>query len=319
MIKVTNIRCFALAILVTALPCVAHAYSGAGGECGNTALESAAVDGRPADLEKAIDTAVVSLEKVVSQWGDGVAKIYPGTSEVWRNREVKNASTAKKREIFAQWWECRNIKLLDLAVAGRNMPNVEYLLALGVDPNARSNDGSTVLMRCPQRWQGNGSIFTYYAPPNRPDRAEAEKVQAIYSRLIRQGASMSRQDNSRDLSALHLCNDMEAIEAFIKNGADFAVGIDRNVDPASIQFENSKNQRVIDFRIKSLFSQVPWERQPYISILERLVPLVNERRILAKTERDIAKSCKAPQNAETCVRLATMITPKDTAIFNGTR
>ena len=55
----------ALILVAGLLPLLAQAYSGAGGECGNSALEAAALRGTPLELEQALDKGVQDIEKVV--------------------------------------------------------------------------------------------------------------------------------------------------------------------------------------------------------------------------------------------------------------
>ena len=155
----------ALILVAGLLPLLAQAYSGAGGECGNSALEAAALRGTPLELEQALDKGVVD------QWSGDIARLYPDTSRVWLNREVRRSGREAKRQTFARWWSgCRGIRLLDAAVAGQNLANVRYLLALGVDPNAPDAQGTTLLMRCPHLEPGNPQIFTHSAPRSRsPD------------------------------------------------------------------------------------------------------------------------------------------------------
>ena len=83
---------------------LAQAYSGAGGECGNSALEAAALRGTPLELEQALDKGVQDIEKVVDQWSGDIARLYPDTSRVWLNREVRRSGREAKRQTFARWW-----------------------------------------------------------------------------------------------------------------------------------------------------------------------------------------------------------------------
>ncbi len=168
----------ALILVAGLLPLLAQAYSGAGGECGNSALEAAALRGTPLELEQALDKGVQNIEKVVDQWSGDIARLYPDTSRVWLNREVRRSGREAKRQTFARWWSgCRGIRLLDAAVAGQNLANVRYLLALGVDPNAPDAQGTTLLMRCPHLEPGNPQIFTHSAPRSRsPDALGARQA-----------------------------------------------------------------------------------------------------------------------------------------------
>ncbi len=307
-----KILVFALATFLA--PHICYAPGGSGGAaCGNSALERVAMYGTPEELESAIDQRVVELEKIVAGWDKVLARHpnYYETSRVWLDEKVKSASREEKRKIFAKWWTgCSEIKLLDAAVSAVNAQNVEFLLSLGVDPNAPSYRGRTLIMRCPTAREG--SVVTHGAPPERT-REQQERVLAVYSFLLNHGMSISQQDRD-GLNALHLCNDPAIIRLLIKAGADVSIGIDRMRDPSTIR-DYPVTLRVVDYRARRIAEGFNWESDALFAIIEQFIPLVNDRRVTAETERLISRRCENPHNAPICARLGKLISARDVDIF----
>lgn len=295
------------------LPHICFAYSGAGAECGNSALENAARKGTPEGLTVAIDQGVLLLEKVVAGWSKEWAW-HPNnqnTSRVWLDKNVKRASRDEKRRIFAQWWTgCREIKLLDAAVSTANKENVEFLLSLGADPNSPSYRGRTLLMRCP--YEQDGRVIPDGVPPARTQEQQ-ERVLAIYSLLLKHGASTSQQD-SDGLNALHLCNDPAIIKLFINAGSDVSIGVDLGRDPSTIH-DHPTTRRVVDYRARKIAKGLIWEADAQFEIIEQILPLINDRRVTAETERLISWGCEDSVRTSICSRLAGLISARDSKIF----
>lgn len=308
------LKVFAFATVL--VPRLCFAYSGAGGECGSGALETAAKYGTPEELAFAIDQRVNSLEKVVASWDKELAKHpnYQDTSRVWLDGKVKRAPLEEKRKIFAQWWTgCREIKLLDVAVSTANAKNIEFLLSLGADPNAPSYRGRTLLMRCPYAQDSkDGSVIPHGVPPARTQEQQ-ERVLAVYSFLLNHGASISQQDRD-GLNALHLCKDPAIIKLLIKAGANVLIGIDRKLDPSTIR-DYPVTQRVVDYRARQIVDNLSWEVDAQFAIIEQFLPLVNDRRVTAETERLISWRCEEPRKASICSRLGGLISARDANIF----
>lgn len=307
----TNLK--ALIFTTFFAPYLCFAYSGAGAECGNSALEKAAKDGTPEDLTIAIDKQVLLLEKVVAGW-DKKWAWHPNnqnTSRVWLDNNVRIASREEKRKIFAQWWTgCREIKLLDAAVSTANSKNVAFLLSLGADPNSPSYQGRTLLMRCP--YEQDGRVISDGVPPARTQE-QKERVVAIYSLLLNHGASMSQQDRD-GLNALHLCNDPVIIKLFINAGANVMIGIDPGRDPSTIH-DYPVTRRVVDYRARKIAKGLIWEADAQFEIIEQFLPLVNDRRVTSETERLISWGCEDSGKASICSRLAGLISARDFKIF----
>ncbi len=292
----------ALILVAGLLPLLAQAYSGAGGECGNSALEAAALRGTPLELEQALDKGVQNIEKVVDQWSGDIARLYPDTSRVWLNREVRRSGREAKRQTFARWWSgCRGIRLLDAAVAGQNLANVRYLLALGVDPNAPDAQGTTLLMRCPHLEPGNPQIFTHSAPRSRSPDA-LDKALAIHALLLDHGASIA-QRNQHGLTALHLCNDPAVVELFIRRSPDASHVINHQTEP------DWKAPRLLDYRARQIIDGSPWDQEAHFAILEKILPRLAEPRLTPETPRSIEPSCRAPARQAACSRLERLLTP----------
>ncbi|WP_298600256.1 ankyrin repeat domain-containing protein [Zoogloea sp.] len=290
----------ALIVAAGLLPLLAQAYSGAGGECGNSALEAAALRGTPPELEQALDNGVRNIEKVVDQWSGDIARLYPDTAGVWRNREVRRSSREAKRQTFARWWSgCRGIRLLDVAVAGQNLANVRYLLALGVDPDAPDAQGNTLLMRCPHLEPGNPMIFTHSAPRSRSPDA-LEKAVAIHGLLLGHGASIARR-NQHGLTALHLCNDPALVELFIRQGADASSVINHKAEP------DWKAPRLLDYRVRQIIDGSPWDQEAHFAILDKILPQLTDRRLTPETARALELSCRTPGKQAACRRLARLL------------
>lgn len=296
-------------------PLLAHAYSGAAGaECGNTKLEITALKGTPSALEAAIDDSVTTLESVVSRWSSGIAKLYPDTSRVWLDPDVKTSSREAKRKTFVRWWTgCQGIKILDAAVAGANVENVKRLLLLGADPNNPSVSwgGGALLMRCPVARDNSVSVNS--TPPARTPE-EVEAVVGVYAVLLRAGADPQQQDRE-GLTPLHLCKDPVVVNLFIKAGADVSIGIQPGADLATL-YDYPITKRILDHRVRQIAKLGPtWEREAQFAIIEMIAPLLKDTRVTKETERLVSWGCKDPRNAETCIRLGALITVTDKEIL----
>lgn len=300
------------AVVATLAPLAAHAFSGAGGECGEGPLQAAALRGTPADLERALDTSVSAIEKVVDGWSRGIAGLYPGTAEVWLDRKVRRSSREDRRKTFARWWTgCQGAKLLDFAVAGQNMPNVSYLLALGVDPDAVSPQDDTLLMRCPYATPGSSLLHLRSEPPER-SRDETAKVLATYTLLIRSGASLDKY-NRDGAGPLHRCNDPAIVDLYIRLGANVAVGLDDGTNPARLH--DDPTRRVVDYRVRQIIHGSTWAQAHHLAILERVLPLVSEHHVTARTENILAYGCRDASRQAACARLAKLLKVEDPRVF----
>ena len=301
-----------LSAVLCLLPPIAHAYSGAGGECADGALESAALRGTPAQLDAAIDARVAAVRQRVDGWSSGVARLYPDTSAVWLNRDVRRSPPAAQRQTFVGWWRgCQGITLLDAAIAGQNLPTVRHLLALGSHPNTPSPgyEGSTPLMRCAHLNPGSALISTYAAAPAR-DRDSQETTAALYTLLLAGGGSVA-QRTTRGLTALHLCDDPFVIDLLVRQAPGADALINARTEP------DWKAPRLLDYRIRKLLDGGRPGRDAQQAILETILPRIADRQVGGETERAIGRACREPDQAAVCAWLASRVTVTDRTVFQG--
>ncbi len=231
-------RCFVFAVLVL-MPCLAYAIGdSAGGGCTSADLKRpllvAAMVGSPSELEseitKSIERYIVSSrrDRYIAPW-----------EKVPENEPLPRA-LALDSVVIKAWvnlLQSCDETLLDFAAAAGNIENVKFLLAVGADPSGRTSgianfvkkigiklvgsdfvgNGSTIFMRCLSMTSDWQRIEKYYDTNRSLD--EYKKTLNVYSLLLKNGADLNLKDNYEN-TALHICEDPEAIRFFLDNGAN---------------------------------------------------------------------------------------------------
>lgn len=300
---------------------LAHAQGGSGsGGCGNGQIEISAIHGTPQELDTEIDKSIAYTTKFAKENPNLLSHPNYAHTAIWIKPEIVSLSAKEKRSIFINWWSgCQEVRLLELAAAGGNQTNAQYLLDRGADPNIVSVTWkSTIFMRCANLASDRKSLSVNGVPYQTRTTIEAERKIAVYSQLLEKGGDLNRL-NSEDLSALHLCKDPEAIAFFLRNGAD----PNRPVEPNA--FERAKKRGfmstpVLDFRIKRILEDYYWERDANFSILQKLLPMIQNKILEQQTLSNICRECGVARKAETCQRLSKILVlpnQDSTRLFRG--
>lgn len=309
-------------IVLILLSNFAHAIGDSAGGCGRggTPLEIAAIEGTPQELDTEIDRRIAHATDFAKTNPKLLSHPIFGVAAIWVKPEVVSLPAKDKRSIFINWWSgCEEVRLLELAAAGGNQTNAQYLLDSGADPNIVSwTWKSTIFMRCANLASDQKSLSVNGVPYPTRTTIEAERKIAVYSQLLAKGGDLNRL-NAEGLSALHLCKDPEAIAFFLRNGAD----PNRPVEPDA--FERAKKRGfmstpVLDFRIKRILEDYDWERDANFSILQKLLPMIQNKILEQQTLRNICRECGVARKAGTCQRLSKILdlpNQDSTHLFRG--
>lgn len=296
--------------------------SGSGG-CGNGQLEVSAIHGTPQELDTEMDKIIAYATKFAKENPNLLSHPNYARAAIWIKPETVSLSAKEKRAIFMNWWSgCQGIRLLELAAAGGNQRNAQHLLDGGADPNIVDSKGpyaeNTIFMRCANLASDHKSLSVNGVPYPTRTMIEAEQKIAVYSQLLAKGGDLNRL-NQQGLSALHLCKDPEAVAFFLRNGAN----PNRPVEQSSIERAKKGgflSTPVLDFRINRILEDYYWERDANFSILQKLLPVIQNKNLEQPTRRRICRECRVAKKVETCQRLAkTIELPKQnlTPLFNG--
>ncbi|MBK6907720.1 MAG: hypothetical protein IPH08_11825 [Rhodocyclaceae bacterium] len=125
-------------------PAIASNGAGGGAECGSPTIEKEAANGTPDSLKAALSKA---LENTMT-WMQKNRVWVKGTDfEFWDIQSVKNSTNEERIGMYAKWLKgCNGNALLSAAVVTGNKENVDYLLSVGISPNAGTDEG--IFMKC---------------------------------------------------------------------------------------------------------------------------------------------------------------------------
>lgn len=224
-----------LSIAVVIISSSSHAYSGAGGECGNKDFERAATLGSAEELLKRIDDYI---ERVRTTAEKENTKSFLGLKLKSRQPLVTD-QTELRKIVVNSWRGCEGL-LLDYAVVAGNLRAIDLLIKLGADPNGRqksdpslqvavgwdpkqigfipSNGTETIFMRC-RYINESGDGITVFKNSNRTDEQRGRAL-AGYRHLIQYGVDLTLVDDHYGKSALESCRDIDVIRLILENGAD---------------------------------------------------------------------------------------------------
>ena len=158
-------------------PAIASNGAGGGAECGSPTIEKEAANGTPDSLKAALSKA---LENTMT-WMQKNRVWVKGTDfEFWDIQSVKNSTNEERIGMYAKWLKgCNGNALLSAAVVTGNKENVDYLLSVGISPNAGTDEG--IFMKCPSSGGANsGDNRSASGAPSRASCAPA-KASGLHS------------------------------------------------------------------------------------------------------------------------------------------
>jgi hypothetical protein len=192
-------------------------------------------------------------------------------------------------------------RLIDIAVAAGNVPNVMYLLSRGADPNgvvgqpSRANYPKTVFSRCLKLNQLAFDARLVKAPAEIPTHL----ILAAYDVLLRSGGRLDIYDR-RGFGPLHFCGDSTLVEYFLKRGADVNA--------------NNPLETHVSRILQSDYSS---NRDESLEIARMLASKAASRRVSRGTEYFVCVACSGVKLANECRAFSEFVEVSDTRIFTS--
>ncbi|MCX9156757.1 hypothetical protein OPU71_11535 [Niveibacterium sp. 24ML] len=303
------------------------AYSGAGSECGNFALERAAIDGKPSELEAEID-------KVIDRWRQHVIARHQNRNMLskllkksFKPPEAAPRSILRTKFINA-WSGCYEVMLLDLATSAGNISNARYLLTNGADPNgsrremddflnaigadpsdpffSRTSAGTTTLfMRCLYLSSDRKGLTNFFNEERTP--TDVERTRAVYKLLVENGANVNAGWGREN--GLQACNDPETIRFLLENGAN------PNIWKTETNIYGAGSAPLNIHVYRALTGGILPRPHESLQIIEMIAERSSSKRVNTQVLHHICYDCSGVEHLKTCAALAKLIEVPDKRIF----
>ena len=279
-----------------------HAFSGAGGECGDMPLQEAAMFGAPDALQAEIDRAAKKQDFWNRKNEEREAEAKKRWWQTKPDPTPQKSTEELRKNLVLTWAGCQGHTLLEFSATAGNLMNVEYLLNLGAQPR-RLTDQGTLFMRCADiKTYGGRSGITAHVDREDRTKNQVQKKLAAYSLILTSSEDYLNTVNDGGLSALHTCDDPEAIQLYIDNGAKF--------------YASRSDATPLDFRIRKAL-RYPGISKDRLTIAKILVDKTENKSVSASTEWHICMDCTGPQKNNACSGIEAFLPVSNPAIFRS--